>query len=326
MDITHWRGRKFSGIIEEIMSIGKIVYKYFFAPTLPIRYNLTHFGLNGWMNILRGELQMKQVATHIPPILTYPSKVQFNFLTGEKYWHQTIFCIQSFLNNSKNAITINIFSDGSLTEKTVDKLKRFCPSINIIADEDTNQYLNEKLPAHKFPSLNYLRHWHPFFKRMIDIHSRPGYHIHLDSDMLFFQTPHELIHNALNERPCYMIEQLSYSYFVDDKQTLKIKHGIDLLENVNGGIIGYKGDNVNYDKLEFYATLLLNNYADKGPARIEQTLMSIILAEQKAVGLDKNEYKIYYSSKLDNEANTLKHYIFKAKLPYFSSEWKKISL
>jgi hypothetical protein len=311
------------------MSIGKIFYKLFYHPTLFIRYHLKHFGLLGWIRMLRGERLMKKAAINALPIhLTTDNKVvSLCFLSGDRYWHQTIYAIKSLHDNFGENFRVNIYSDGTLKEHQAAIIKRFVPTVQITPVEAVVKYLDQVLPEEKYPVLRSLRNWHPFFLRMIDIHCTPGWSVHLDSDMLFFKRPDHII-DAFNQRKAiYMVDPAEESHFVDKALVLKEKYGINCLTSVNGGIIAYDNDIVDYTDLEQKAGLLMNNYPEAGPARMEQTLMSYLLYRQNAEPLDKKTYSIHYDSKIYvSDDDIVRHYIFKAKLPYFQDEWKKISL
>jgi len=309
------------------MTLGKVFYKCFFEPTFPIRYNLTHFGLKGWYNYALGENMMKKTALNFPEIKLADNPTpafSVNFLTGVNYWHQTLFCIQSLINQYGLNLSIQIYSDGTISKKIHDIFKNYCPQITVFSEEQIIEVISKIIPSGKYPSLNFLRNWHPFFKRIIDIHCNAGWNLHLDSDMLFLKYPSDLINFSTNRIAVFMEEQMDYSYFVDDSKVLLQKYNIATLPKVNGGIIGYDGNLLDYDDLENKSKILLENYFDKGPAKIEQTLMSYILCKQNAVPLNKSEYKIYYDQKIGSENETLRHYIFKAKLPYLQTEWKKV--
>jgi len=74
------------------MTLGSIVYKLFFKPTLKIRYNLSHFGLIGWYRLHSGEKQMKKSAASLPPITLIDNHLlEVSYLTGANYWHQTVY-------------------------------------------------------------------------------------------------------------------------------------------------------------------------------------------------------------------------------------------
>lgn len=310
------------------LSLGKLAFKYFYKPTSPFRYKFYNFGFKGWLDYSLGEYQMQKNALSLPSIMLNSSKknvFEINFLTGEKYWHQTLFCIQSLTNQCGNDLAIKIYSDGTINKRIINLFKGYCPQIIMVSDEEILDSLNTIIPAEKFPTLHYLRRWHPYFRRIIDIHCCKKWKLHLDSDMLFYKFPIDLVEFARTETAVFLEEQMGSSYFVDNQNFLMSKYGIPTLENVNGGVIGYDGNLVDYDELECKAKILIDNYFLQGPAKIEQTLMSYILYKQSGVALDKHEYKIHYSSTIAKESNTLRHYIYKAKQPYFSEEWKRIT-
>jgi hypothetical protein len=147
----------------------------------------------------------------------------------------------------------------------------------------------------------------------------------MDSDMIFFDKPDQILETYQRKTAAYMKEQLASSYFVDSEDTLRDKYGINCIKSVNGGIIAYDNDKVNYADLEEKAKLLLLHYPQAGPAQVEQTLMSYVLYHQNAAALDEKLYSIFYDDKPDfSGPDIVRHYIFKAKLPYFTTEWKKV--
>ena len=309
------------------MTAGKLFYKYFFKPTLPLRYNLSHFGLKDSTRMWLGERLMKKTAKTEPPITVNnrDDLPVFCFLTGKNYWHQTVYVIKSLSRQLGGNFGIKIFSDGSLTVRHQLMFKHFAPNLEIIDPDIMLQHLDITLPENQFPTLRFLRNWHPFFKRMIDIHCfMPGWSIHLDSDMLFFNKPVELTDAFYNKKAIFMKDSLSESYYADNENILKKRFGIICLNRVNGGVIAYDSAKVDYIDLEKKARLLIENYKHTGPARIEQTLMSYLLYKQNAVALDSNLYKIYFNNENDSRyLPTVKHYIFKAKLQYLTTEWKQ---
>jgi hypothetical protein len=307
------------------MGPGKLAYQLLFKPTLPLRYHLKHFGLAGWIKLIAGEKQMKTMAANETAISlsTNTDAITFSFLTGKNYWYQTIYAIKSLHFQIPGQFRVRVYSDGSLMDQHISALLKFAPGIMVVTTQSSNQYADKIFPRSEFPALRFLRDWHPFFKRMLDIHCTPGWSIHLDSDMLFFNKPEQIINAFTDQNAIYMQEAMDESYFVDKEAILKAKYGIDCMPRVNGGIIGYNNDSVDYRDLESKAQVMIDHYLNTGPAKIEQTLMSYLLFQQDAVALDKNEYAIFYDTPVARSSNpVVKHYIFKAKFPYFTSEWK----
>jgi hypothetical protein len=276
----------------------------------------------------RGEQQMKKAALKLSPLNLSADKVLgVSFLTGANYWHQTIFCAYTLAGHLDGRVGIKLYSDGTLTDEHIGFINKVLPGVEAISEKQVLKHLDTVLPQHKFPTLRHLRNWHPFFRRLIDIHTAPSWVIHLDSDMIFFDKPGQILEAYQNKTAVYMKEQLASSYFVDNEDVLRDKYGINCIKSVNGGIIAYDNDKIDYTDLEEKAKLLLQHYPQAGPAQVEQTLMSYVLFHQNATALDEKAYTIFYDDKPDlNSPQIVRHYIFKAKLPYFTTEWKKAAL
>lgn len=138
------------------MSFGQLAYKFFYLPSLPYRYNLKHYGFKGWLNYSIDEYQMKKSALSLPSInLTSVGEplIAINFLTGERYWHQTLFCIQSMVNQSGNNLSIKIYSDGTINEKVQKIFHSYCPQIIICSEEEVLESLNTIIPVKKWKSV-----------------------------------------------------------------------------------------------------------------------------------------------------------------------------
>jgi len=309
------------------MTIGKLIYNSIYKPTGWIRYYLGHFGIRGWFDLVSGEKKMVRAARKQKPIHLSASDgvITFSFLTGKRYLHQTIFCIKSLDSLLFGQFKADIYSDGSLKADDIAELQQIIPESNIFSGEMMDKRLEELLPSARYPTLRWLREWHPFFRRMLDIHTQPGWSIHLDSDMIFFKKPERLLTAFDRKEAIYMKEQLEHSFFADDEDILSERYQIFCIRLINGGIVAYDNDLVDYDDLEMKATVLLKAYPHTSAARVEQTLMSYLLFKQNALPLPEKEYVINYDSNPDIKGGeVVKHYIFKAKLPYFKSEWKQV--
>ncbi|MEN0054042.1 MAG: hypothetical protein AAGC65_10245 [Mucilaginibacter sp.] len=293
---------------------------------MKIRYYIGHFGLIGSYNMERGERQMRKSALKLPPInLSVNKTLEVNYLTGALHWHQTIFCAYTLAKHLDGKVGIKLYSDGTLTDEYIDYIKKALPGVEAVSETEVVRQLDIVLPEDSFPTLRYLRNWHPFFRRLIDIHTSPSWAIHLDSDMIFFDKPVQILDAYQRKTALYMKEGLTDSYFVDNEELLRDKYGIDCIKSVNGGIIAYDNNKVDYADLEAKAKLLLEQYPNAGPAQVEQTLMSYVLYQQNALPLDERTYTIFYDDKPDlTQPQIVRHYIFKAKKPYFTSEWKTV--
>jgi hypothetical protein len=308
------------------MTLGSLVYKVFFRPTLKIRYYIGHFGLMGWYKLHNGELQMKKAATSLPPVaLLLNYDLEVSYLTGVKYWHQTIFCAYSLARALKGRVRINIYSDGTLTPALTGFISKALPAVNIINAEDLSRQINEVLPEKDFPTLRALREKNPFFRKLVDMRINDRYIVQLDSDMLFFNEPEELIKAYKDNENYFMQDTIPASYYVLPEDMISKDLGIPMCEKINSGILAYNSSKIDWHFVEHICAYLLQNAAGVHPPMFEQTLNAIIISWLGGKPL-KPAYRILYADRGEETqpSDIVRHYIFKAKLPYFTTEWKKV--
>ena len=65
-------------------------------------------------------------------------------LLGTKNLDFSLTCLQSFINNSADEIHLQIFEDGSLTEKDIDRLLTTLKGSTVIKKSDRDSVINEK--------------------------------------------------------------------------------------------------------------------------------------------------------------------------------------
>lgn len=308
------------------MTLGTIVYKLFFKPTLRIRYYIGHFGLMGWYRLHNAEQQMKKAATLLPPVVLSSNYIlEVSYLTGTKYWHQTIFCAYSLAKVLKGRVRINIYSDGTLNSELIEYITKALPNINIISPDDLHKQIDEILPEKDFPLLRALREKNPFFRKLVDMRINDRYIVQLDSDMLFFNEPQELIKACRDAENYFMQDTIPASYYVLPEDVISKDLNIPMCEKINSGILAYNSSKIDWHFVERTCAYLMRDGTDIHPPMFEQTLNAIIISKLGGKPL-KPAYRILYADKGEetNPSDIVRHYIFKAKLPYFTTEWKKV--
>jgi hypothetical protein len=306
--------------------IGKLIYKYLFRPTLPIRYHLKHFGLIGWISLVQGEKRMKKAALNLAPItLTDDHQLECSYLTGEKYWYQTIFCAYSLARVMQSRVRINIYSDGSLSPQKVNLFNSVLKGVAIISPDAMLNELDGKLPIEKYPSLRHLRESSPFFRKLVDMRLNNRYLVQLDSDMLFFNYPAELI-EAYNNGNCYFMEdKIEASYYVLPEKQIEEQFGLQMKRKINSGILAYNSASIDWDFVESVCKYLLEKVPVIHPPLLEQTINAIIVSRLNAEPLNQR-YNILYNNKHNviSANDVVRHYIFKARELYLTKEWKQV--
>ena len=273
-----------------------------------------------------GELKMKKAAGKLPPIeLTDDHLLEVSYLTGKKYWHQTAFCAYSLAKIFGGRVKINIYSDGSLTDIHMHSLKKALPNIVFVKEAEIQTRLEQLLPVAHFPVLRSLRESNPFFRKLIDMRLNNRYIVQLDSDMIFFNTPNELVENYNTSNNFFMQDVIYASYYVLPENILEQFLSFPIKPKINSGILAYNATAIDWKFVENTCEYLYKNGHTTHPPMLEQTLNAIIMSQLKGQPLSPR-YRILYDYRGEEMVNSdiVRHYIFKAKLLYFTSEWKKI--
>lgn len=274
----------------------------------------------------RGERQMKKAALKLSPVtLSSDYKLEVSYLTGAKYWHQTIFCAYSLARLLKGHVRINVYSDGTLSPELSGFIIKALPNVNIISTKDLSTQIDEVLPEKDFPLLRALRKENAFFRKLVDMRTNNRYIIQLDSDMLFFNEPKELIDAYRNNENYFMQDTIPASYYVLPEDVISKDLNISMCKKINSGILAYNSSKIDWHFVERTCAYLMKNVQNVHPPMFEQTLNAIIISWLEGKPLNQ-PYRILYADKNEktNSSDIVRHYIFKAKLPYFTTEWKKV--
>jgi hypothetical protein len=274
-----------------------------------------------------GQEAMRQVATELRPLDRPPEDPQgplkVHFLTGEDHWYQTLFCFVSLQRFVDSRITPVLYSDGSLSEPYRKHVRRVVPWAEIQTQEEIEERLDDALPRDQYPLLREWREIQPLTRKITDLHAgTEGWKVLLDSDMLFFQRPDFLIEYLRQpERPCFMVDVgTTYGYSAQLRYRL-VKGTIP--EAANIGIFGLKSDEVDFDRLQHWLRVLVDE--EDRSYNITQGLSSLLFAEQKCTVFPPDEYVVYPSwTEGTSPTATLHHYVAESRRAYFQHGWKHV--
>lgn len=307
-------------------AVGKIAYKYFFKPVLQPLKRLQHDGYFYGRYLLRkGEKEMKLEANSIQfECANSDTNIPFvHYLTGTKYWYQTIFCAYSLHKNTSLPIHFVFHDDGSFDDKFIAQIKMQVKNCTVDTKKDAEKRLDQLLPYNQFPYLRKSREQMPLFYKLMDCKiGYHGWHLLLDSDMLFFNRPIELESWLLNpDANLYMKDKYcSYQYSFELLHTILAK---PITGFVNSGIFGTDNSLINWEEMEQWAKQLIDNEGIN--YFFEQTLHAVYLTKY---GGDCPDEKLYYilptKEEVINSNGTLQHYPTDARQWYFRYGWRKI--
>lgn len=270
-----------------------------------------------YRRMLSNEQKMKVAANNInikPPQSNLPS-LNVCFLTGKKYWHQTVFCAYSLQKVCTQPIHFTFYDDGTLAE--VPNIRLQIPNSTIVYIEEIENNLKQNLPIEKYPYLHKKRHEYKHIRKLTDVYSdgKADWKLMLDSDMLFWKEPTQMLQWLQNPQMPFYILDSDTAYGYDLIEMGKLSEST-IKERINVGALGLCRQIVDFDKLEHWAKYLEQHF---GTAYyLEQALSAMLIGDKESeIGL-QDEYIVYPSeNQVKNKIGTLHHYVDLSKKWYF---------
>lgn len=288
----------------------------------PIRELQTHLG----------EKAMKESVSGLEPIKwnpdSKPLEPVFTFLTGSRFYHQTIYCIKSLVSAThfRYKFRFKILDDGSMTDSIEATFKRVVPDVVIERLPEINNRIDQFLPEKKYHALRTRRNSFFLIRKLTDVHAGiEGATVFLDSDMLFFNEPTELINWCSSPRMTnFGIEDIEQSYGFD-LDTMKEVAGTGTVpEKLNSGLTGLYSPDIDFERLQDWmirteTTTAYGNYY------LEQSLTAMLIAQKNYILGRRPDYLVMPTSEqVTNRIGVLHHYVNISKPDYFIHAWKKI--
>jgi hypothetical protein len=308
------------------IGLGRLAYRVWHRPRQWCDWGRTY----GWHLTWRaawGDRAMAAAARRLPapPPAQQRLAAPVYCLTGRRFWHQTAFCLHSLLRQGRTSLTLHIASDGTLDSVLSGRLAALIPEARILGHDELDERTAAALPPARYPTLHAHRRRFVLLRKLTDtMAGERGYRLFLDSDMLFWRRPDELLSRAERSEPLYMAD-LSDDGYALSRAMLKQRIGVEPAPGVNSGLVGAHAERVDWDLIERACKLLVAEGRDQ--RLLEQTLWAVVLAGQQARPLDAREYRLVIDppglrAALATGRPTLLHYAWHARLPYVADEWR----
>jgi hypothetical protein len=277
-------------------------------------------GYFNFREIARFSKKMELRSMDLPPVPSDAEGLSVYFLTGQKYFYQTLFCIQSLVKQSNEKFRFILVDDGSFDRKLTDRIEAQLPGAVIVTQSMIDHNLGNMLPEDRFPYLRHKREKYPHIRKLTDIHTLPGspWKLVLDSDMLFWNEPKAIIKWLKHpDRPLHMVDCAeSYGYSTGLMEELC---GARIRPLINVGAIGLRSGNINWEKIERCVKVLEEK--EGKTYYLEQALSAIIIGDADSVILNAGEYIVNPSRE---SMGILHHYVDLSKEIYFKNAWQLI--
>ena len=234
-------------------------------------------------------------------------------------WLNGIWTIMSFAYFARQPFRLVMLQDGTVPECAWDHFKQLFPGV-VIADRESLRPEVEKLLGSVSPTI--VKMWESgeycTLPKVVDswILAKNKTIVTLDSDVLFFDCPKELLDPSLVEDQIAIYNYINYdggsrnTHYSHDAEELEHGTGISLPYDF---IIGLGRVNLEYFDWELCEKVLAN-YPPKGPVKhftIDQSIMGLWASVHGFSHLDKNRYSVTPVKTLDGVMG--RHYISKTR-------------
>lgn len=241
-----------------------------------LKYGFKGFSYAYWRYIMA-----PKILKHKKPLQQKPTRDDFSvhMLVGSRDFLMGCWSIASFLRVMPEMGDLCIHSDGTLTKVQSDILKRLFPYVRI---ENTQTFLaNHADLLNQYTTLKQFRETYTRFQiRIIDQHFLSGkkYRLFLDSDLIWFREPKEIIDALRANIPSPLM--MSNGEYV----RMEFKDGSltdDTVSRPNGGIVLYREDQMDMGRMQEFlkkADYLHKRFGDQ--AWMAWTLRPALLPEE----------------------------------------------
>jgi hypothetical protein len=250
-----------------------------------------------------------------------PSKVPVHLLTGANDWRLAAWMLASWFQFSEHAWPVVIHDDGTLPPEAVDTLCKLIATVRIITRAEADAALDKHLRA--YPFCQDYRRMHPLALKIFDIpfYTETERFLMLDSDVLFFKYPREIIEWATGDTDdCWFNEDVQEGSLISAGEA-RTDLGVKIWPRVNSGIgLVYKP----VLDLDFIDRVLAETSILRGHIwRVEQTLYMLCAARHGKGGLLPKSYEVSLGKNASEEA-IARHYVGAVRDRFFGEGLKRL--
>jgi len=303
---------------------GRVLYHTWHRPRATLARCIAEGGpLEQWRTA-RGRHAMENAARALPPVSNEAVERPFklHLLTGRRFWYQSAFCLWTFARHAGRALVPVIYDDGSLTGEFHAQLARLFPAARFVSQAEAMARLETHLPTSRFPFLRERWVRYPNIRKLTDPHlGSAGWRLVVDSDLLFFRTPH-LLTKWLDQpaAPLHAIDSVtSYGYSQSLLETLA---GAPVGERVNVGLCGLRSDRLDWEQLEYWCRTLIEREGTH--YYLEQALVAMLVAGRRCTVAPAEDYVTLPRPPESHDCGAvMHHYVAESKRIYFRENWRR---
>jgi hypothetical protein len=219
-----------------------------------------------------------------------PADFSVHMISCHRHVSMALWCLKSFSYYAEISPLITIHDDGTLTNKDIETLHNHLSRCKVIRKSDADNKMEITLKSYQHCLRMRRIHYDFLALKLFDpwFYSQSDKVVLMDSDILFFQRPTELLNCVEKNQACFNSDyQNEYAFSVEE---LRNYFGISVLEKVNAGLLALRRDKYDLDLIERYLNSI-ESQESLNPSKHEQTLYAVLLSLANAQPLN-NAYQI----------------------------------
>lgn len=254
------------------------------------------------------DIVRNQILDSNPIRNTSDNTCEIHVLTSANDWLNLVWALKSFYYFSQRDYALCIHDDGTLTEEQLKTLEYHFPNARIISRKEADAKVLALLEAH--PRCLEFRKTNHLSPKVFDFaaYLQSDRMLLLDSDILFFAAPTELLNRI--ENPDYQLNTLNAdvaSSYTVEPEVVKTHLGFDLAERVNSGLGLIHKRSLSFDWIEEFLGLpnIIGHFW-----RIEQTIYALC-SSRFGVELLPPAYDVHLEGSINS--SPCRHYVGKIR-------------
>lgn len=251
------------------------------------------------------------------------TEVPVHLLTGTETFVMTCWMLASWFVQTQRNWAVIVHDDGSLNFEHEKQLKRLFGEVTVIWRKDSDDHMEAFLKS--YPQCLAYRRKHPLGLKSFDIpvYAKGDRYIMLDSDVLFFKKPVDLLKwvDECDNDECWFNADAQEPAPITAEEAEK-RLGARLWPKVNSGLCVLHKEIADFD---FYETCL-NDPALKSCKewRIEQTLLALSASRRNKGGLLPATYEVSLGKWMQTDA-IARHYVGAVRQRFYAEGVSKLA-
>lgn len=248
-----------------------------------------------------------------PPVQTDEvregARVEVHVLCYERDYLCALWALKSFYHFAQVRYPLVVHVQGRATRLMTGRLKRHFPSARLVLQREADAVVEDRLAARGLMRLIEARRRNPFMLKLTDfvVTCRAVNLLTLDSDILFFRRPSELVAAAAADAPVpfSLFQRDPASAYNISEERARTELGVELAPRVNTGITLSARASLDLARCDAF---LAHPDVARSTGWIEQTLHALAASERGRVKYLPDSYLVSLSPHADPCALVARHY------------------